>query len=171
MSLANIRPECSHDHLRIQEITELAFRDMPYAGGDEQDVIARLRSAQALVLSLVAEIEGNIVGHIAFSPALSGGRSDQWFALGPVSVLPDFQGKGVGSALIEAGLTRLKSDDALGCILTGNPKYYRRFGFELSPQHVPVNESEEFFMLKVFTPAAPEGAFTFHPAFYGEVKL
>jgi len=167
VSLAKIRKERSSDYNAIRKVTELAFRDMSYAGGDEQDVIDRLRSSKALSLSLVAELEERVVGHIAFSPALSGDGSDQWFALGPVSVLPGFQGQGIGSALIESGLMRIKKQNAAGCILTGNPDYYRRFGFAHSPQHVPTNESKAFFMLKLFSASQPTGAFCFHPAFYG----
>ncbi len=168
MASLKIRKEENQDHAAIRTVTKLAFRDMPYAGGDEQDVIERLRLEKALTLSLVAELEDGIIGHLAFSPALSSGRIDQWFALGPVSVLPAYQGQGVGSALIEAGLSQLKSRSALGCILTGNPEYYQRFGFELSPQHVPSNEAEAYFMLKLFTSVLPNGAFSFHSAFYGE---
>jgi len=163
-----IRLEKNADHYVIREITELAFREMPFAGGDEQDVIDRLRCCNALSLSLVAELEGEVVGHIAFSPALSEDQSDQWFALGPVSVLPEFQTRGIGSALVESGLKRIKGRNALGCILTGNPEYYRRFGFALSPQHVPLNEPKEYFMLRLFTSIQPTGAFSFHPAFYGD---
>ncbi len=149
-------------------MTEIAFRDMPYADGDEQDVIERLRTAGALTLSLVAVLDRKIVGHIAFSPASVSDSTHPWFALGPVSVLPTHQRQGVGSALIERGLSEIRELGALGCILTGNPEYYRRFGFELSPQNVPENEPEDFFMLKLFTATKPMGAFQFHEAFYGD---
>jgi len=142
---------------------------MPYAGGDEQDVIERLRSVGALALSLVAVCEGEIVGHVAFSPAIAADSTHPWFALGPVSVLPAHQNRGVGSALINLGLEQIRERGALGCILTGNPEYYRRFGFELAPQNVPVNEPEQFFMLKRFSAVSPTGAFQFHRAFYGDV--
>ena len=149
-------------------MTEIAFRDMPYADGDEQDVIERLRSAGALTISLVAIFEREIVGHIAFSPTNVGDSTHPWFALGPVSVFPTHQRQGIGSSLIERGLSEIRELGALGCILTGNPEYYRRFGFEPSPQNVPENEPEEFFMLKLLTDAKPTGAFQFHEAFYSD---
>ena len=163
-----IRNERKSDHVAIRSVTENAFRDMPYADGDEQDVIERLRAAGALALSLVAVLDRAIVGHIAFSPARVAGPTRPWFALGPVSVAPAYQHQGVGSALIKRGLSTVRELGALGCILTGNPDYYRRFGFELSPQNVPQNESEEFFMLKLFSATRPTGAFEFDEAFYGE---
>lgn len=161
-----IRDEESADQERIGQITEIAFRDMPYAGGDEQDVIERLRKAGALTLSLVAVLDQDTVGHIAFSPARQSDGSHPWFALGPVSVLPDHQGKGIGSALIERGLASVRELGALGVILTGNPAYYQRFGFQPAPQYAPGNEPSEFFMLKQFTAANPNGAFQFHEGFY-----
>ena len=168
MSELEIRAEHPSDYKVIRSITEIAFRDMPYAGGDEQDVIDRLRNADALTLSLLAVMDKKAVGHIAFSPATLQDGSQPWFALGPVSVIPTLQGQGIGSMLIEQGLAQIMALDALGCILTGNPNYYNRFGFQLAPKHVPSNESAEFFMLNLFTSVQPVGSFFFHEAFYGE---
>ncbi len=168
MQFPEIRDEIDRDHPAIRSLTEAAFRDMPYAGGDEQEVIDRLRSAGALAVSLVAVIDMAIVGHIAFSPAQAGDATHPWFALGPVSVLPGHQRRGIGSALIERGLVRIQQLGALGCILTGNPEYYPRFGFELSPRNAPPNEAREFFMMKCFTSTRLTGAFHFHRAFYGD---
>ena len=169
MHSLEIRGESNSDHARIRTVTETAFRDMPYADGDEQYVIDRLRSAGALTLSLVALSDQEVVGHIAFSPARASDSTHPWFALGPVSVLPTHQRQAIGSALIERGLSEILDLGALGCILTGDPEYYRRFGFVLSPQNVPENEPEEFFMVKPFTAFTPTGAFQFHEAFYGDV--
>ena len=165
---ALIRNEVDDDQAAIRSVTEIAFRDMPYAGGDEQDVIDRLRSMKALSLSLVATLDCDIVGHIAFSPARNADNTGPWFALGPVSVLPERQRRGIGSALIAAGLAEIEQRGALGCILMGNPDYYRRFGFELAPANAPDGEPAEFFMLKLFSPTSPAGAFRFHEAFYGD---
>lgn len=163
-----IRKEYSSDHDTIRSITELAFRDMPYAGGDEQDVIDRLRSVTALTLSLVAVLDEEIVGHIAFSPAEAEDGSCPWFALGPVSVVPKLQRKGIGSALIKSGLAQIRNMDARGCILTGNPQYYKQFGFQLAPENCPLNEPAESFMRILFSSTRPAGRFSFHKAFYGD---
>jgi len=168
MPRPEIRSEDVSDFEVIHAITEVAFREMPYADGDEQDVVDRLRAANALTCSLVAVVENEVVGHIAFSPAIAGDNSHPWFALGPVSVLPGFQRRGIGSTLIVNGLAEIEDLGALGCILTGSPEYYRRFGFALSPENVPPNEPEEFFMLKLLKATRAVGSFRFHKAFYGD---
>jgi predicted N-acetyltransferase YhbS len=169
MTQLRIREERYSDFDTIRSITERAFHGMPYAGGDEQDVIDRLRSANALTLSLVAVLDAETVGHIAFSPAEAGDGSCPWFALGPVSVVPEHQSQGIGSALIESGLAQLEDLNALGCILTGNPLYYKQFEFRLAPENAPLNEPAEFFMLKLLSSnTLPQGQFAFHEAFYGD---
>lgn len=162
-----IREERSADQKAIRSLTEEAFRGRPYADGDEQDVIDRLRKAGVLSLSLVSVLGNEVVGQITFSPAALEKNTGIWFALGPVAVLPAHQGQGIGSALINQGLTRIEDQGALGCILTGNPAYYQRFGFVVSPVNCPPNEPGEFFMLKLLSPVQPVGRFSFHPAFYG----
>jgi putative acetyltransferase len=163
-----IREEIASDKLAIRRITEAAFKDKPYAGGDEQDVIDRLRDSGALCLSLVMSDGDKVVGQISFSPATFSDGSEPWFALGPVSVLPSRQGLGLGSSLINEGLTRINDMGALGCILTGNPEYYLRFGFELAAVNVPSNEQAEYFMLNLLGGDKAQGTFAFHKAFYGE---
>ena len=163
-----IRDEAPQDHAAIYELTQRAFEGRPYAGGDEQDVVNRLRDQGALQVSLVA-VEGlRVVGQITFSPAICSDGTAPWFALGPVSVEPDCQSRGIGSLLINRGLDIIRADGALGCILTGNPEYYQRFGFVVSPSLAPDNEPGEFFMVKYLAAEAAGGQFTFHPAFYGD---
>lgn len=169
ISALSIRRERSTDRTAIYALTELAFRGRPYADGDEQDVINRLRDNEALTLSLVATIDEEVVGHIAFSPASYPDATQDWYALGPVSVTPSLQGQGIGAALIESGLARIKEIGAIGCILTGNPNYYKRFGFELTPANAPENEPAEYFMVKKFSQTELQGSFAFHWAFYDEV--
>jgi len=166
-----IRSECHEDWAAIHAVTESAFRNKAYAAGDEQDLIDTLRSIDSLTFSLVAVDNGEVIGQITFSPATISSGSHPWYALGPVSVLPARQGEGIGAQLIEEGLLQLQTLGALGCILTGNPAYYSRFGFDFSPQNVPDNELEKYFMLKQFKGERPIGVFSFHPAFYGGVKI
>lgn len=160
-----IRDETSHDVGAIHDVTELAFRDVPYAAGTEAEIVDRLRAAGALLVSLVATSNDEIVGHVAFSPAQASDSTHPWFALGPVSVVPAFQRQGVGSALIEKGLATIKERGALGCVLVGDPEYYRRFGFEPSPENSPREDFAAYFMIYRFSSVAPSGALTFHDAF------
>ncbi|MGV0033769.1 MAG: GNAT family N-acetyltransferase [Candidatus Azotimanducaceae bacterium WSBS_2022_MAG_OTU7] len=164
-----IRKESQADQHSIRTLTEAAFEGRPYAGGDEQDVIDRLRRSNTLTLSLVATDEGVVLGQITFSPAVAADASFPWFALGPVSVFPARQGEGIGSALIKEGLDRITKMGALGCILTGDPNYYSKFGFDLSPANSPENEPEEYFQLKLLGGDLPTGRFAFNKAFYEEV--
>lgn len=160
-----IRDEAAADKNAIYNVTKRAFRDMDYAGGDEQDIVNRLRDQGALSVSLVAVKDGILVGHVAFSPAGSADSTGPWFTLGPVSVLPAEQRRGIGSALIERGLADLRDQGAAGCILTGNPDYYRRFGFEVSPDNSPDSAYEDFFMILPFSAVRPVGRMSFHAAF------
>jgi putative acetyltransferase len=160
-----IRPETSADHAAIHDLTRRAFAPMPYAGGDEQDLIDKLRDAGALAISLVAEHEGSIVGHIAFSPAYSADTMPGWFALGPVSAEPALKHRGIGSALIEHGIALLGQRDAAGCVLTGNPAYYRRFGFLPFPALCPEGQPKQFFQILPLRIAQPDSVISFHPLF------
>jgi putative acetyltransferase len=151
----------------IRHVTWEAFRDMPFADGDEHDLVDALRGSRALSVSLVADLDGRVIGHIAFSPASGADGSGAWYALGPVSVLPGFQRAGVGSALIREGLRQIEQLGASGCILTGNPDYYSRFGFQRAPALAPVEEPAEYFMVRIVSAAEPRGRFRFHEAFRG----
>lgn len=165
-----IREEQPEDIPAIRQLTIDAFRGRPYAGGDEQDVIDRLRQCGDLTLSLVKEQEDVITGQVTFSPAICEDGSSPWFALGPVSVLPDLHGQGVGGELIRAGLEQIAGLGALGCILTGDPNYYQRFGFDVMPDCCPPEEPGEYFQVRLLHAEAANARFTFHPAFYGKVS-
>jgi len=120
-SAIQVRSETGDDVGTIAEVTVAAFQTLEISNQTEQFIIEALRSAQALTVSLVAQVDGRVVGHIAFSPvAISDGTQD-WYGLGPVSVLPEYQRRGIGKALIHEGLSRLKSIHARGCCLVGHP--------------------------------------------------
>lgn len=161
-----IRPEECSDRLAIWEVTRKAFEGRPYADGDEQDLIDRLRELGALSVSLVA-IDGNqVIGQITFSPATISSGLGKWYALGPIAVLPERQGQGVGTALIGAGMREIEKLGGSGCILTGDPQYYSRHGFLLAPEHCPEAEPSDHFMLRLLGDQLPRGRFAFHDAFY-----
>jgi len=160
-----IRDEREDDAEVITAVTSAAFETMEISDHTEQFIVKALRAAGALTVSLVAEVDGAVVGHIAFSPiAISDGTPD-WYGLGPVSVLPKDQRMGIGKALIWEGLARLKGLGAKGCCLVGHPEYYGRFGFEnvtgLGLEGVP---PEAFFAL-AFDGPMPQGSVAFHEAF------
>jgi len=162
-----IRRERPSDVDAIRRVIESAFSGMPYADGDEAELVKILRAENVLSVSLVAERDRAIVGQIAFSPARTSGGAGDWYALGPVAVLPAHQVRGIGSALVRAGLQAVFELGASGCILTGNPTYYSRFGFSVSRDSAPPGEPAEFFMVKVLRGALPDGPIRFHDAFGG----
>lgn len=82
-------------------------------------------------------------------------------------MLPELQGAGVGSALITQGLQQIETLGASGCILTGDPNYYARFGFESAPELALSNEPAEYFMIRIIGSSEPHGPFRFHEAFHG----
>ncbi len=166
MTGLTIRPESRNEYGAIHDLTQRAFAPMPFAAGDEQTLIGLLRDAGALSLSLVAEQAGVVVGHVAFTPATAANGAPGWYALGPVSVEPALQRAGIGSRLINAGLNTLRAWDAAGCILTGNPAYYRRFGFVVTPQLCPPEETPAYFMVLPMRVASPASVISFHPLFH-----
>lgn len=160
-----IRNEIDTDIAAITEVTIAAFKSVPISDHTEQFIIEALRDANALTISLVAEINGNIVGHIAFSPVTISDGTKDWYGLGPVSVFPEYQQQGIGKALINRGLSSLKDMGGQGCTLVGDPDYYKRFGFKNYPGLVHEGIPQEVFLALPFTKEIPRGTVVFHEGF------
>lgn len=160
-----IRDETAGDVDVIIDVTIAAFEAVEISQQTEQFVISALREASALTLSLVAEVDGSVVGHIAFSPVSISDGTRGWYGLGPVSVTPDLQGNGIGKALIKEGLVRLRGLNAKGCCLVGHPGYYEKFGFENIPGLDHEGVPKEVFFALAFDEEVPQGLVTFHEAF------
>jgi len=160
-----VRDETHEDIRAITGVTVAAFRALEISSHTEQFIVEALRAAGALPLSLVAEVNGRVAGHIAFSPVSVSDGSLGWFGLGPVSVFPELQRQGIGKSLIREGLERLKALGAQGCCLVGHPDYYRQFGFT-NPQGLVIEgvPQEVFFALS-FDGSVPQGSVAFHDAF------
>lgn len=161
-----IREERAGDEPAIAEVITAAFRGHPFSQGREAAIVAELRRRHALVVGLVAEEAGAIVGHVAFSAARIEGSGRGWFALGPLAVRPDRQRLGIGTALAKAGLAALRPLGAKGCVLLGDPAYYGRLGFRaqagLRYEAVPA----ENVLGLAFGAEDPAGEIVFHSAFY-----
>ena len=163
-----IRSETDADVGAISGVTVAAFKTLEVSNQTEQFIIAALRDAGALTISLVAEADGRVIGHIAFSPVTISDCSPNWYGLGPVSVLPEYQRKGIGKALIREGLSRLKDMNAQGCCLVGHPDYYRKFGFKNISGLVHEGVPKEVFFALSFDGRYPQGTVTFHEGFKSE---
>ena len=144
-----IRPETANDLDAIREIHVAAF---PTAA--ESELVDALREAGNLDVSLIAIDDGSseVVGHIAFSPVtIEGGEALAGTGLAPVAVLPEFQGKGVGQQLIEAGLLTCEESGADFVVVLGDPNYYSRFGFQPATNFEVGNEygvGDEFMVIE-----------------------
>lgn len=160
-----IRPEQASDIDAIRQVTVAAFLHAAHTNHAEQKIVEQLRQAGALTLSLVAELAGAMVGHVAISPVqVTDGASD-WYGLGPLSVDPRHQGQRIGSSLTQFALQRLREQSAAGCVVLGDPAYYSRFGFRTVPQLLLPNVPPAYFQALSFGPSLPQGLVTYHAAF------
>ena len=164
-----LRKETVADVEAITEVTIAAFKNHQISNHTEQFIINALRDANALTISLVAEIDGRVVGHIAFSPVIISDGTKDWYGLGPVSVLPDYQKQGIGKSLINEGLSLLKDMSGKGCALVGDPNYYKRFGFKNYPELIHDGVPQEVFLALPFNEKVPQGTIVFHEGFLANV--
>jgi putative acetyltransferase len=160
-----LRKETVNDIQAITEVTMAAFENHPISRQTEHFIIHALRKANALTLSLVAERDGRVVGHIAFSPVTLSDGTKGWYGLGPISVLPEHQKQGIGKALVNKGLSLLKELDAQGCALVGDPNYYQQFGFRNYAELIHEGIPQEVFVILPFNEKVPQGTIQFHKAF------
>lgn len=170
--VTNIRLETLADLDEIHRIEAAAFKGEPHA-----DLVDRLRAEDALLLSQVAELNSALVGHAAYTllTITDGDARHRLPGLGPIAVDPPFQGRGIGSALVRAGIGAMR-DMGYGLLfLVGSPRYYPRFGFQpaqplgFSSDYVEPGGPHEHFMVALLDERAPgsiRGHARFHPAFY-----
>ena len=145
----HIRQETANDYSSVHSVIEQAFASAEHSDGNEADLVSALRKGKSFIpkLSLVAEIDGKIVGHILFTKVMVGNSIQ--LALAPVSVDPAFQKRGIGSLLINSGHTIAKRMGFEYSIVLGYPKYYSRFGYKPSIEFniiCPFDVPEDFFM-------------------------
>lgn len=152
-----IRREEPSDIESIDQLTKAAFASAAYSSGTESFIIKALRVNGQLTVSLVAEEEGELIGHLAISPVTISSGSEGWFGLGPVSVIPSRQGAGVGAGLIRAAIGALEELHAAGCVVLGEPSYYGRFGFRSDARLQYLHAPAEYFQIQSFTGKIPEG--------------
>lgn len=160
-----IRNETPADADAIEAVTAAAFLDAPHSSHTEQFIVNELRKAEQLTVSLVAEAEDLIVGHVAVSPVTISDGSSGWYGLGPISVMPAYQNRGIGSRLMEQALEALRGLGAAGCVVLGEPEYYRRFGFAAESALVLPGVPAEYFQAVRFRGRMPAGTVSYPEAF------
>jgi putative acetyltransferase len=162
-----IRKEDPKDYAAVHAVNATAFETEA-----EANLVDLLRTEVQPIISLVAEEDQVIVGHILFSPvSLSGFPDIKIMGLGPLAVIPKFQRKGIGSALTETGLEMCKVHGYGAVIVLGHPEYYPRFGFRPSVLYDITCEydvPEDVFMVNELQPGYLDGSsgiIKYHPAF------
>ena len=135
----NIRQETPSDYGVVSQIIEAAFRDDPHGDHTEHHLVERLRKSDEFIpeLSLVAEVDGEIVGHILLTKIKIKNKQATFhsLALAPVSVKPSFQKKGIGAELIRAAHRKAKELGHQSIVLVGHENYYPKFGYELTSKY------------------------------------
>ena len=162
-----IRAERDTDHAAVHALNAAAF---PTSA--EADLVDALRREARPLVSLVAECDGTVVGHILFSPVSLENRPDLGImGLAPMAVVPDHQRSGIGSALVRAGLAECRRLGFSAVVVLGHPEYYPRFGFSPSVRYGIRSEydvPDEVFMALELVPGAlreASGTVRYHPAF------
>ena len=162
-----IRGETENDRAAVYAVNVSAF-ELP----SEAILVDALREHAEPYVSLVAELDGILVGHIMFSPvSLSGNPALMLMGLGPMAVVPEHQREGIGSALIREGLERCRQLGVKGVVVLGHPAYYPRFSFRPSTQFGIDSEyevPEEVFMIMELEAGAlngKTGRISYHAAF------
>jgi putative acetyltransferase len=162
-----VRAERENDREAVYAVNLAAFDN-----ASEAELAEALRAEARPVISLVAELAEKVIGHIMFSPASMAAHPDlRIMGLAPMAVLPEYQRKGVGSALIEAGLEKCRNLGMNAVIVLGHPAYYPRFGFQPSSRFNMESEYDvpaEVFMALELEPGVlseVSGRVGYHDAF------
>lgn len=124
-----IRKEKPEDYLTVYQLVQSAFETADFADGNEQEIVAKLRKSDAFIpqLSLVAETNGKLVGHILFTKGKVG--TEEVLVLAPLAILPEYQRRGIGQKLIEEGHQIGKKLGYTFSVVFGSETYYPRFGY------------------------------------------
>ena len=160
-----IRKETPSDIAAIEAVTIAAFQNAAHTNHAEQFIVRALRNSGQLSVSLIAEKNGTVIGHVAVSPVTISSSVTRWYGLGPISVIPEHQEQGVGAQLMENALAELRTLGAAGCVVLGEPGYYSRFGFNAEPSLVLPDVPAEYFQAISFNGSLPSGTVSYHDSF------
>lgn len=158
-----IRDETEGDIPAISHLVTEALKLLAQSTGTEAGIVEALRAEGALILSLVAEENGEMIGYLAASEGRAGTESG-WGLIGPLVVLPSRHRQGIGSALMAEALRRLRKTSR-GAALVGAPRYYSRFGFRAFAGLGVAGCPPEVVQALPFDGSVPHGELIHHPAF------
>jgi predicted N-acetyltransferase YhbS len=160
------RVETPADAITIQAVVIAAFENAEHTSRTEHFIVRALRDAGQLTVSLVAVENEQIIGHVAISPVKTSAAIPGWYGLGPLSVVPVYQRRGVGTLLTIEALGRLRQLGAAGCVVLGDPAYYARFGFKCESSTILPGVPPEYFQVLSFDGALPGGTIAYHDSFF-----
>jgi len=152
-SQITIRAEEPADVEQVREIVTRAFSESEFGHHGEAQLVDRLRESCPEAIARVAELAGEVIGHILFTPVVIEAENQVWHGMGlaPMAVSPELQSRGVGSRLVETGLATLRAAEQPFVVVLGHPEYYPRFGFEPASRYGIKSEfgpeTDEVFMI------------------------
>lgn len=156
-----IRQTATVDHSTVYNLIQTAFLTAEHRDGDEQDFAVSLRSGENYIseLDLVAQYNGELIGHIMFTKTyvtMPDGKRYDTLLVAPLSVLLEYRSRGVGAALMNEGLSLATAMGYGAAFLIGDPNYYKKFGYRLSSEYSINHESfpKEYVMAKELLPNA-----------------
>jgi putative acetyltransferase len=149
----------------VAALVSAAFATAAHSGGNEAEIVAALREADDLALSLVTTDAARIIGYAAFSPVTISDGTAGWYGLGPVAVMPELQGQGIGAKLIRSGIAQMAERGAQGFVVLGDPGYYARFDFKADPRLVYPGVPAAYFQVLKGDGLMPVGEVRYAPAF------
>lgn len=164
----SVRVETARDIQAIRETVQAAFATKSHLDHQESRIVDQLRESRDLTVSLVADKQKTVIGHIAISPVRVEGEGQDiegWYGLGPLAVHPECQRQGVGSELVEEALKALREKQAKGCVVLGRPEYYTRFGFSRGHSLQVDGVPKRFAMVLPIVGVVPSGTVVYHEAF------
>ncbi|AIO76535.1 N-acetyltransferase [Burkholderia multivorans] len=173
VEVVTLRDERASDVDAIADVIVSAFAGEPEHGQFERRIVDALRADRALAVSLVAERDGRVIGHVACSPVSIGGAAagdSRWHGLAPLAVRADCRRRSVGAGLVRTALDALRRRGAQGCVVLGDPAYYARFGFAPCADLVFPGAPATHFLALTLDDAAPRpaGIVRYHDAFHPE---
>ena len=149
----------------VKDVLQQAFLNHPHSEQNEHLIVENLITNNNDVLSMVGIDNDKVVAFITYSKVKFDNDNDNWVGLAPVAVLPECQGCGLGSKIIESSLEQIKQSYD-GCVVMGEGEYYKRFGFDVIEGLFFEGVPAEYFMAQSFKDTKPQGAVVYNQAFY-----
>lgn len=162
--MLTIREEEIKDYNEVEKVVEESFKTAEFSDKDEHNLVGRLRKSNEFIkeLSLIAEEENKILGHVLLTKALINGENTSFetLALAPLAVLPEYQKSGIGKILMNKAIERARDLGYKSIVVLGDENYYPKFGFEKASKYgvkAPFEVPDEAYMILELLPGGLNG--------------